>query len=103
MTTTRINHTGHNHPSTTTARTACRKAMKVTAKVTLVDGGRVGRGNAIHISIVATDGSMYGVKCGAGMTRSAMRGNSALTNLGRIDLTTVTCKTCRASYGQAQA
>lgn len=27
MTTTRINHTGHNHPNTTAARTACRKAM----------------------------------------------------------------------------
>ena len=28
MTTTRINHIGHDHPSTTTARTACRKSMK---------------------------------------------------------------------------
>ena len=27
MTNTRIDHTGHNHPSTTAARTACRKAL----------------------------------------------------------------------------
>jgi hypothetical protein len=27
MTTTRIDHTGHNHPNTTAARTACRKAI----------------------------------------------------------------------------
>lgn len=27
MTTTRINHTGHNHPSTTKARQACRKLV----------------------------------------------------------------------------
>jgi hypothetical protein len=33
MTTTRINHTGHDHPNTTAARTACRKAMKTTPEV----------------------------------------------------------------------
>ncbi len=28
MTTTRINHTGHNHPNTTAARTACRNELR---------------------------------------------------------------------------
>jgi hypothetical protein len=31
--TNRIDHTGHTHPNTTAARTACRKALKVTLPV----------------------------------------------------------------------
>lgn len=39
MTTTRINHTGHDHPNTTAARTACRRTM--TAAPTYRATGRV--------------------------------------------------------------
>jgi hypothetical protein len=97
MTTTRISHTGHNHPNTTAARTACRKAMKAT-KATVV-GVTVGKGKAIHIAEANMDDTIWGVRCGAGATRV---GNaSTWTSLGRIDLDQVTCRSCNAKHGQA--
>jgi len=99
MTTTRISHTGHNHPSTTAARTACRKALRSASKPT-VHGVAVGNGKAWHIAEANVDGTIWGVRCGAGLGRGVKK-NSPLTSLGMIELDMVTCKGCRAKYGQA--
>jgi hypothetical protein len=41
MTNTRINHTGHDHPNTTAARTACRKAMKAATADAIISAGTI--------------------------------------------------------------
>jgi hypothetical protein len=63
MTTTRINHTGHNHPSTTAARTACRKATPIVASpsnVVGVRGGKVHLGTADEFPVCRTGGQDSG-------------------------------------------
>jgi hypothetical protein len=87
MTTTRISHTGHNHPSTPAARTACRKAMKAT-KVGGLEICTVGNGKAVHYVDVAV-----------GTTRCGKADPKVITFGGHID--DVTCKGCRSKYGQA--
>jgi len=99
MTTTRISHTGHNHPNTTAARTACRKALKATRPT--VVGVKVGNGKAIHIAEANIDDTIWGIRCGAGVTKVSTA--SAWKSLGRIDLADVTCKSCNAKYGQAHS
>ena len=63
MTTTRINHTGHNHPNTTAARTACRKALATVVlppNVVGVRGGKVHLGNADTFPVCRTGGQDSG-------------------------------------------
>jgi hypothetical protein len=90
MTTTRIDHTGHNHPSTTAARTACRKAMK---KVATVARGTIGSSRVVHMLEVNMSDVAYDVRCGKDIARVAR------VDDGPVD--TVTCKSCRAKYGHA--
>jgi hypothetical protein len=87
MTTTRISHTGHNHPNTTAARTACRKAMKAT-KVGSLELAIVGNGKAVHY-----------IDKAVGTTRCGKTPNAIPAGFGEI--TDVTCKGCRSKYGQA--
>lgn len=87
MTTTRISHTGHNHPSTTAARTACRKAMKAAPKFELTLT-TVGKGKAVHY----VDHAVNTTRCGKNFVEKDTVG-------GSIDA--VTCKGCRSKYGQA--
>jgi hypothetical protein len=101
MTTTRISHTGHNHPSTTAARTACRKAMKATpAAVPTTRLVAVGNGKATHVGEVGIDGDIYGVRCGAGYGRG-VRKNSPIRDLGVHPITDITCRGCSHKYGMA--
>lgn len=93
MTTTRINHTGHDHPNTTTARTACRKAMKAPV-ATLYPTAVVGKGKAVHLALISTGDNLYGVRCGAGMGRG-VKADSALRYTGHQAIDAVTCKGCR--------
>lgn len=102
MTTTRISHTGHNHPSTTAARTACRKALKSTAPVSkpqpMAPALRVGNGKAVHLAVV--DGNtVIGARCGSGLTRSGR--DSDYKFLGHRYVADITCRGCAARYGQA--
>lgn len=91
MTTTRINHTGHDHPSTTAARTACRKAMKAAVPTTFPTAW-VGAGKALHLAVIDNDGHIYGVRCGAGLTRRG--GDSAYRAGNNLPLADVTCTKC---------
>lgn len=91
MTTTRINHTGHAHASTTAARTACRKAMKVTTvELPGVPVCVVGNGRVVHLAVIADNGGLMGARCGAGLTR-----NGSDSNVTRIaDLPAGTAASC---------
>lgn len=93
MTTTRISHTGHNHPSTTAARTACRKAMKNATPVTY-PLATVGRSTKVaHLAVLADD-SLVAVRCGAGYGR---RGNtSPFYRAGTGTAADITCGRCAA-------
>lgn len=94
MTTTRINHTGHNHPNTTAARTLCRKAFRTeTVPSITVPLATVGNGKASHVAEL-DNGQVIGVRCGAGLGRG-VRGNSTFRfmDLGAIE--DVTCTKCR--------
>lgn len=73
MTTTRIDHTGHNHPSTTAARTACRKAIKATPVTTKL--ALVGNGKFTHHPVMADD-TLVGVSCGQGLQRGRRRAST---------------------------
>jgi hypothetical protein len=59
MTTNRINHTGHNHPATTAARTACRAIMNkpavytVTNRIVTADRLTVGQVIQTQYSMIA--------------------------------------------------
>lgn len=86
MTTTRINHTGHNHPNTTAARTACRKAMKATP-VGNLQLAVVGNGVRVHYVDMATGDT----RCG--------KIQPVYTMMGDIDA--VDCKGCRNKFGQS--
>lgn len=99
MTTTRINHTGHNHPNTTAARTACRKAMKATATKPSHPLAQVGRGKVVHTAELY-DGRVIGVWCGAGLGRGVKK-NSPIYRLADGTIEDVTCGTCRSHYGVA--
>jgi hypothetical protein len=88
MTTTRINHTGHNHPNTTAARTACRKAMKT--PVELPTRVVVGNGKAIHKAVLAEDGMVIGARCGAGLQRGVRKASSYRA----IKTDAMTCDRC---------
>ena len=89
MTTTRINHTGHNHPNTTSARTACRKAT--TAPVFHLVA--VGKGKMAHAAFIGHDGAVTGTRCGAGLGRG-VRKNSPLT-VWTSATNDVNCHRCR--------
>jgi hypothetical protein len=86
MMTTRISHTGHNHPSTTAARTACRKAMKA-APVETLEIATVGNGSRFHY----IDKAVGTTRCG--------KVQPVFVRMGSIDA--VDCKGCRSKYGQA--
>lgn len=94
MTTTRINHTGHNHPNTTAARTACRKATKAIVELPGIPVCAVGNGRQIHNAVLGADDMLIGAKCGAGLTR-----NGRDSNVRRLaDLpagSVVSCHRCR--------
>lgn len=91
---TRINHTGHDHPNTTAARTACRKAMKSAPTYTLVStrGSRV-----THAAEGAPDArGYYIIDCGSGLNtvgthRSAMYRKA-------VGATELTCRKCVARH-----
>lgn len=85
MTTTRINHTGHNHPNTTAARTACRKGN--TALV-LVPAGMVGKGKSIHRLVLA--GSAPYANCGAGLGRPG----DVSRSVKDLPMSSITCGRC---------
>lgn len=88
MTTTRINHTGHNHSNTTAARTACRKAMKAnTPTKATVELATVGNGTRHHYIDPATGAT----RCG--------KDQPVWVRTDTIDA--VDCKGCRSKYGQA--
>lgn len=89
MTTTRIDHTGHNHPRTTAARTACRKAMKVET----VAIATVGRGAATHLAVMVDD-RLIGVRCGAGLQRGRRAASSYALVTNMNTLSDVTCGRC---------
>lgn len=90
MTTTRISHTGHNHPSTTAARTECRKAMKATTKaVPTVDLATIGNGVRFHYIDNAT-----------GTTRC---GKVQPVFVRTAPITDVDCVSCRNKFGQAHS
>lgn len=100
MTTTRIDHTGHNHPKTTAARTACRKAMKNAAPaVTLYPVATVGKGNALHLALL-DNGTVYAVRCGAGLGRG-VRKNSPIVRREDSPMADVTCRGCTSRHGLA--
>jgi hypothetical protein len=99
MTTTRINHTGHNHPNTTAARTACRKALKATATKATLPLAKVGKGNAQHWAEL-WDGKLSSVRCGAGLGRGVKK-NSPLIRLEDGTIDDVTCTKCKSFYGIA--
>ena len=86
MTTTRINHTGHNHPNTTAARTACRKTMK-TAPIGDLQLATIGNGMRLHY----VDMAVMTTRCG--------KVQPVFTRMGTI--ADVDCKGCRSKYGQA--
>lgn len=89
MTTTRINHTGHAHPSTTAARTACRKAMKATpAPVVTVPTCLVGMGRAVHRAVM-NDDTLIGARCGAGLKRDGSDSNYIKN--GNLPISSITC------------
>jgi hypothetical protein len=92
MTTTRISHTGHNHPNTTAARTACRKAIKATPVTPAPLPLRVivGKGKAVHAAVIAADGTAIGAACGAGL----QRGLRATSSLRSIRTAGMTCDRC---------
>lgn len=89
MTTTRINHTNHDHANTTAARTACRKEMK-TATVEVPVRVVVGRGKAVHAAVLDHTGSVVAAKCGAGMQRGIRRAS----DLRAVRTTEMTCDRC---------
>lgn len=97
MNTTRINHTGHNHPSTTAARTACRKAMKATPPAEILIPTFmlvvVGKGKVRHAANLGHDGKVLGARCGAGLQRG-MRAASSFT-FWASDVNDVNCNRCR--------
>lgn len=93
MTTTRINHTGHNHSSTTAARTACRKAMKATPVVELVPVCHVGKGNTTHRLVVTDANVTVGAHCGAGLQRGR-RAASPIHRLADAPATDINCGRC---------
>ncbi|MET0416566.1 MAG: hypothetical protein ABW022_11165 [Actinoplanes sp.] len=94
MTTTRIDHTGHNHLSTTAARTACRKAMKATpAPVTTRTVVLVGKGKFTHEGVFAAD-DLVAARCGAGMQRGRRRASTLTAIKVPVD-TVVSCHRCR--------
>jgi hypothetical protein len=86
MTTTRISHTGHNHPSTTAARTACRKAMKATPVGTL-ELATIGNGMRLHY----IDKAVGTTRCGKQQPVFARMGS----------ISDVDCKGCSNKYGMA--
>lgn len=88
MTTTRINHTGHNHPNTTAARTACRKAIKATVNATPIRV-TVGKGKAVHKAVLNGD-VVVAAACGAGM----QRGRRKASALRAIRTDAMTCDRC---------
>jgi hypothetical protein len=92
MTTTRINHTGHDHANTTTARTACRKAMAATP-APVFHMVVVGNGKVRHTAYLGHDGVVLGARCGAGLGRG-VRKNSPLT-AWISDVNDVNCNRCR--------
>jgi hypothetical protein len=92
MTTTRIDHTGHAHPSTTAARTECRKAMKATPATRTACV--VGNGKMVHEAVLGHDGTLIAARCGAGMQRG-IRKASALTRVEIAADSTVSCHRCR--------
>lgn len=89
MTTTRINHTGHNHPSTTAARTACRAAMATTTEPTYVVG-RIGVGTSIHR---LTDAQANGAWCGTGYNRRGRKTRVLVTDTA-APFSAITCARC---------
>jgi hypothetical protein len=93
MTTTRIDHTGHNHPSTTAARTACRKALAATPVVAPVFHlVAIGNGKVRHQAVMADD-TCVGARCGAGLQRG-LRKASTMTHY-TSDVDDVNCNRCR--------
>jgi hypothetical protein len=91
MTTTRINHTGHDHPSTTAARTACRNAMNATP--VLVPACLVGKGDALHFAVLSDDGQLIGARCGAGLQRGR-RAASTITRVKNVPASDIDCGRC---------
>jgi hypothetical protein len=103
MTTTRISHTGHNHPNTTAARTACRKEIREAdariaayyADKPLADSLATGDlqlatiGNGMRLHYV--DMAVMTTRCG--------KVQPVFTRMGTI--ADVDCKGCRSKYGQA--
>lgn len=94
MTTTRINHTGHDHANTTAARTACRKALATTtASAPVFTLVAVGNGKVRHAANLAHDGQVLGARCGAGLQRG-LRAQSTFTSW-TSDINDVNCNRCR--------
>lgn len=92
--TTRIDHTGHNHPKTTAARTACRKALKA-APIATYATCAVGKGKQDHVAVLDADGNLIAAKCGAGYGRG-VRKNSPLRRLADLPVGHVVgCHRCR--------
>lgn len=101
MTTTRINHTGHNHPNTTAARTACRKALRTApVEVPTYAAALVGKGKALHLAFLGHDGALIGTRCGAGMGRGVKK-NSPYYAAGSVPLADITCRGCSSRFGIA--
>jgi hypothetical protein len=87
MTTTRINHTDHNHPNTTAARTACRKAMKNTPEVTPEPRNVVAMaGGKVHAPNTFVDGIYPLCRNGSMSTRNTKY---------RVTDAPVSCRNCR--------
>jgi hypothetical protein len=93
MNTTRIDHTGHNHPSTTAARTACRKALAAGPTVELVPVCHIGRSSTTHALVVTDTGVTVGARCGAGLQRGR-RAPSAIYRAADAPVATIDCGRC---------
>jgi hypothetical protein len=88
MTTTRINHTGHDHPNTTAARTACRTALRKMAETPapVVRNVISVKGGAVHAPNAFVDGAF------------PLCRNGSMSNLGtryRLTDAPVSCRNCR--------
>lgn len=84
--TTRINHTGHNHPNTTAARTACRKAIRENTPTGGFRLASIGNGTRLHYIDYGTT-----TRCG--------KEKAVFIRYGTLN--EVTCKGCESRYGLA--
>ena len=94
MNTTRIDHTGHAHPSTPDARRRCRAARALLLPaVELVPVCHVGRSSTTHALVVTDTGATVGARCGAGLQRGR-RAPSAIYRAADAPVATIDCRRC---------